>query len=122
MPTAVLSTTVKAKERARKKDAEKQGTAGATTKPDVGAAAATAGGDKMDTDEAAGAAAGSSAGAQAEGGVGADVAASAAAGDEGKKEEAKKEEVATHLVENPARVVPAQVKFVSFPKDSRCVG
>jgi 26S proteasome regulatory subunit N2 len=115
VPTAVLSTTAKAKERARKKDAEKKGTTPASTKADAPAAGA----DKMDTDEAAGTAA-----TKAEGEAGADgAAAGAGAGGEEatKAAEAKKEEPSTHMVENPARVVPAQVKFVSFAKDSRCV-
>eukprot|EP00195_Chlamydomonas_chlamydogama_P008069 CAMPEP_0202901100 /NCGR_PEP_ID=MMETSP1392-20130828/13237_1 /ASSEMBLY_ACC=CAM_ASM_000868 /TAXON_ID=225041 /ORGANISM="Chlamydomonas chlamydogama, Strain SAG 11-48b" /LENGTH=1014 /DNA_ID=CAMNT_0049587599 /DNA_START=141 /DNA_END=3185 /DNA_ORIENTATION=+ len=104
LPTAILSTTAKAKERARKKDAEKKG-----------AGAAKADTDKMDTDEKP-AAASSAPAADKD-------AAGTAAGDkdDAKKEDAAKKEAeaSSYTIDNPARVVPLQVKHVAFPKDSR---
>ncbi|MEW5315325.1 MAG: hypothetical protein WDW38_006765 [Sanguina aurantia] len=85
-PTAVLSTTAKAKERARKKEASK------------GTGPAEAAADKMEI------------------------------GDEGKDKDApaaatapKEPEASSFVLENPARVVPPQVKFVTFGKDARWV-
>ncbi|GFR48946.1 hypothetical protein Agub_g10960, partial [Astrephomene gubernaculifera] len=98
VPTAILSTTAKAAERQRKKAAEKEKAAGGAAPGDAEAGKAAAeskpaeGGDKMDTDDAA--------------------AATAAA----KKEPA---EPSTHTLENPARVVPGQVRFVALPASGR---
>lgn len=99
-PVAVLSTTAKARERARKKEAAKGGVAAGTEKPAAEAA------DKAPGDAAAAADA---------------VPASAMETDEVAPKEAssKKDEASSFSLENPARVVPAQVKYVSFPAGSR---
>lgn len=108
---AVLSTTAKAKERQKKKDAEKQSKSG-------GAA------DKsgMDVDEepskadaAAGDKEAGEGGAKGEGGAAAEGAAAA----EGKEKAAKEKEPSSYTLTAPCRVVPQQVKFVSFPAGSR---
>ncbi|GIL52990.1 hypothetical protein Vafri_8707 [Volvox africanus] len=114
VPTAVLSTTVKAAERQRKKAAEKEKAAGGSGGAAVAAAAsvtpmaATAGGseakpaaadgkaedggDKMETDDAA------------------------AVGAAKKPTDA---EQSSYLLENPARVVPSQARFVALPSSGR---
>lgn len=119
VPTAVLSTTVKARERAKKKEAEKEGRAGgkegggaapmATEETDGKGQAAA-----METDESKGAAAG--AGGEVSGAAGA----SKGAAGEGKKEE-KEKEAGSYSAANPARIVPAQAKVVSLEPGSRWV-
>mmetsp|Transcript_45917 Transcript_45917/g.85735 ORF Transcript_45917/g.85735 Transcript_45917/m.85735 type:complete len:1044 (+) Transcript_45917:91-3222(+) len=87
-PTAILSTTAKARAKA-KRDASKEAK-GVDTKPSTAASASRAGGDAMDTTEGGAAA--------------------------GKKEEkaAKVEEASFEILKNPARVAPAQQKFIQF--------
>jgi 26S proteasome regulatory subunit N2 len=87
VPTAVLSTTAKAKERAKlkKQEADKKGK----------------GVDTMETDEAK------------------PSASEGAKGEEGKVEAPPIDLPGPYSVENPFRVVPSQVKFVSFKSDSR---
>lgn len=94
---AILSTTAKARDRAKKKAEAKAG-----GKPETGAAGPSAGvkpaGDgpsAMETDAAPGKEGGAAA-------AGADAAAAAAT--------AKKDEPTSFTMENPARVVPAQVR------------
>jgi 26S proteasome regulatory subunit N2 len=89
MPTAVLSTTARFKARAAKKATVKD-----SKKSDV------TGGDAMDTDEAAGGDAGEEGAAD--------------------KEKAVKEpEPTSFTLENPARVVPQQRRFVTFLSENR---
>mmetsp|Transcript_14522 Transcript_14522/g.20048 ORF Transcript_14522/g.20048 Transcript_14522/m.20048 type:complete len:480 (+) Transcript_14522:1-1440(+) len=88
-PTAVLSTTAKARAKAKKATDSKPSTAASTTAEDGG------GLDAMDT--------------------GADADASSAPSGENEKE--KKEKVvepSTEMLQNPARVVPPQEKFIRF--------
>eukprot|EP00798_Chlamydomonas_sp_ICE-L_P002207 gene2207-33767_t len=96
VPTAVLSTTAKAKERARKKEAEKKATTSSSSAAKAEEPKAEAAGDKMDTDAPG----------------------TATPGEE-VAEAPKKEEPSSFVMENPGRVVPAQVKFISFSADSR---
>ncbi|GLI59879.1 hypothetical protein VaNZ11_001794 [Volvox africanus] len=114
VPTAVLSTTVKAAERQRKKAAEKEKAAGGG-----GGAAAT------------GAASVTPAAANAGGPEAKPAAADGKAEDGGEKMEtddapavgaAKKPadvEQSSYLLENPARVVPSQARFVALPSNGR---
>ncbi|KAG1657731.1 hypothetical protein FOA52_011993 [Chlamydomonas sp. UWO 241] len=97
VPTAVLSTTAKAKERARKKEEQKKAAQGGGSS----AAAPAAKPEKMDTDEKAG-------DKPAEDGA-------------EKKEEDKVPDVGPYDLSNPARVVPAQTRFVSFKAGARWV-
>uniref|UniRef100_A0A7S3VN96 26S proteasome non-ATPase regulatory subunit 1 homolog n=1 Tax=Dunaliella tertiolecta TaxID=3047 RepID=A0A7S3VN96_DUNTE len=92
VPTAVLSTTAKAKERAKKKEAEKEKKAG-----EGGAAA-------MDTDASAKPTTDKAATDKAE---------------ESKAEPPAPPEPTSHTLDNPARIVPAQARFVSLPRDLR---
>ncbi|PNW70631.1 hypothetical protein CHLRE_17g727950v5 [Chlamydomonas reinhardtii] len=109
VPTAILSTTAKAAERQRKKAAEKEkATGGAGTSTSGAAAAGDAkaadakpaaeGGDKMETDEAA---------------AGGDKDKAAAGKDK------KEPEPSSYTLENPARVTPAQARFVALPATGR---
>ncbi|GIL83332.1 hypothetical protein Vretimale_11311 [Volvox reticuliferus] len=112
VPTAVLSTTVKAAERQRKKAAEKEKAAGGGTaaaaasvapsaagggvseaKPAAADGKAEDGGDKMETDDGAGAGAA--------------------------KKPAADAEPSSFMLENPARVVPSQARFVALPNSGR---
>ncbi|GLC33568.1 hypothetical protein PLESTF_001799400 [Pleodorina starrii] len=114
VPTAVLSTTAKAAERQRKKAAEKEKAAGGASAAPAAAAAAPAAeaaggaeaaakpaaeGDKMETDDAAAAAAAAAAG--------------------GAKKPAAEAEPVSFTLENPARVVPGQARFVVLPTTGR---
>lgn len=100
VPTAVLSTTAKAKERAKKKEAAKKAAAGET-------------GASMEVDT--GNAASTSAAALAEGGDASKAAGDAAAADAA----VKKDEPTSYTAKNPCRVVTAQLKHLSVPAGSR---
>jgi 26S proteasome regulatory subunit N2 len=100
LPTAVLSTTARAKARAAKKAKDAGKEAGAA--------------EAMETDKPAGEAAAEGAaagGEKGEGGEGKEK----AEGAEGKKEP----EPSSFTVDNPARVAPGQRKFISFPEGQR---
>lgn len=104
VPTAVLSTTAKAKKRQRKKEADKaKSEGGAAAGPSSEAADAGASATAMETD------------------VTADAEAATAAADGDKPKEPVKEEPNSYTLDNPARVVPAQVPHITFNKDSRWV-
>jgi 26S proteasome regulatory subunit N2 len=103
--TAVLSTTVRAKAKAAKKEAEKK------------AAEAEAGGAAMDTGDAKPDAAAAAAGADGAAAMDGDGAA-AAGGADAAAAAAPKEEASTTL-QNPARVVPAQERFIRFEDGGR---
>lgn len=95
--TAVLSTTVKAQARQRNKERER---------------AQAEGGDSMDLDDAAG-------GKKEESDVAMDEDTKATKSSKPKKE--RKQEPRSELLPNYSRVTPAQVKFVTFPAESRFV-
>ncbi|KAG2490998.1 hypothetical protein HYH03_010670 [Edaphochlamys debaryana] len=103
VPTAILSTTAKAAERQRKKAAEKDkatggGAAAAAPAADAAKPAdAAAEGDKMDTDDKKPAGEGSAPAAPA----------------------AAAPEPSSFTLENPARVVPGQARFVGLPTRGR---
>lgn len=96
LPTAVLSTTARAKARAAKKAKE------AGKEPEAAAEA-------MDTDKPAGEAAAEGAAAAGEGGE------DKPEGGEDKKEP----EPTSFTVDNPARVAPGQRKYITFPEGQR---
>lgn len=101
MPTAVLSTTARFKARAAKKATakDKKGGAGGST---AGGAGSSKGGEAMDTDEAASPKEGENAAGEGE----------TTAAETTKA--AKEPEPTTFILENPARVVPQQRRFVAF--------
>ncbi|SJX65388.1 probable RPN2-26S proteasome regulatory subunit [Sporisorium reilianum f. sp. reilianum] len=105
--TAVLSTTVKAQARQRNKERER--------------AQAEGGADAMDVDDASGAAA--AAGKKEDGDVAMDedTAKTSTAAKAGKPKKERKQEPRSELLPNYSRVTPAQVKFVTFPPESRFV-
>eukprot|EP00887_Chlorella_sp_A99_P004301 scaffold15.g4301.t1 len=110
LPTAVLSTTARAKARAKAKkkeeEAKKEGGAGGAEAMET---------DKAPpTDKAAGAAEGAGAEGGADGAAAEDGAAAAAEGEEKQVEGKTKEEPGSFEAENPARVVPAQRRFIRF--------
>ncbi|KAF6257926.1 26S proteasome regulatory complex [Scenedesmus sp. NREL 46B-D3] len=112
---AVLSTTAKARERQKKKDAEKQkgDAAGKAAGMDVDEPAKPA----AESDAATAAAAGNSSSGAKEG-------AAAAAGDdkaEGAAAAGKEKEPSSFSVTAPCRVVPHQVKHMALPQESRWV-
>lgn len=123
LPTAVLSTTAKAKDKAKKKEAEKAVKEGRPTADDAQEGTEKAEGMQVDsTDKAEAKASGtdgekdSTADGGREGGKegGAEVQAEAQ-----KSKAAKEPEPSSHSLDNPARVVPAQEKLVKFPEGSR---
>jgi 26S proteasome regulatory subunit N2 len=97
MPTAVLSTTARFKARAAKKATAKDGKK-------------TGGGDAMETDDAAAGGAGPSKEGEAAEGEGAAAAETA---------KVKEPEPTSFTLENPARVVPQQRRFVAFVSENR---
>ncbi|CDS00444.1 hypothetical protein [Sporisorium scitamineum] len=103
--TAVLSTTVKAQARQRNKERER--------------AQAEGGADAMDVDDASGAAAGK----KEDGDVAMeeDTNKTSTAAKAGKPKKERKQEPRSELLPNYSRVTPAQVKFVTFPPESRFV-
>ncbi|KAF8073149.1 RPN2B [Scenedesmus sp. PABB004] len=107
---AVLSTTAKAHERQKKKDAEKAAAAGGKD------AAKDKGAMEVDTPAAP-----APADAAAAGAGGAEGGAAAAADDKGGEAKAgdKAAEPASFTLTAPCRVVPHQVKYMSFPEGSR---
>ncbi|KAG2454480.1 hypothetical protein HYH02_001498 [Chlamydomonas schloesseri] len=111
VPAAILSTTAKAAERQRKKAAEKEKAAGggaaSSSAPAGDAKPAAEGGDKMETDEAAAAAADK------------DKAAAGAAGGDATAKDKKEPEPSNYTMENPARVTPAQARFIALPAGGR---
>ena len=120
--TAVLSTTAQAKRRAQKKERQQQRpeSAAAASRPSggSGASGAGAGGDGMDIDDDATAAAATAKPAEVKVEPDAREATPAAAAEGGKKKaerEREKEKVGYEL-ENMSRVLPAQLKFISFPE------
>ena len=106
--TAVLSTTAQARRRrqAKERQQRRESLSGSMvmdvdqtpTTPKVGSAEDTTGGEKMDTDEKT-----------------ADEEAIVVTGEKSEAEKKKKEKVGYEL-ENMSRVLPAQVKFISFPQ------
>jgi hypothetical protein len=116
---AVLSTTAKARERARKKELEKKDKeGGAAAEP-----AAKEGPSAMDTDDKAAAAAGSGAAAKEGGGAeGAVKAEGEEGGGAGAASAPKKpDEPSSYVLTTPSRMTLQQVRFVSFAPDSRFV-
>ncbi|CAD7700777.1 unnamed protein product, partial [Ostreobium quekettii] len=94
LPTAVLSTTVKVRERQRKKEQEKLLKEGKKLEPGTSKGDEPAESLAMETDEAP----------------------------EGQGQESTSkgpEEAEFHMLDNPARVVPSQEKLVRFPDDCR---
>ncbi|KAL0034615.1 hypothetical protein WJX79_010540 [Trebouxia sp. C0005] len=120
VPKAVLSTTAKAKDKAKKKDAEKALKEGRSTADQDKDASVKPEGMQLDETDKAQAkpaeAAGAKDGAQDGGKEG-----STEGAKEGQKEAAapKEPEPSSHSLDNPARVVPAQEKLVKFPEGSR---
>ncbi|KAK9808218.1 hypothetical protein WJX73_010254, partial [Symbiochloris irregularis] len=129
VPTAVLSTTVRARDRAAKRRADKHSATGGAAPPSASKIGGTggrkgatggsspskpaaskdaAGATAMDTDEA------DTSAAAAAGGE----ASKAAAGEAAKAPEAK-DEPSTYVLETPARVVPAQEQYIAFDVDER---
>lgn len=120
VPKAVLSTTAKAKDKAKKKDAEKALKEGRSTADQDKDTSVKPEGMQVDETDKAQAkqeeAAGAKDGAQDGGKEG-----STEGTKEGQKEAAapKEPEPSSHSLDNPARVVPAQEKLVKFPEGSR---
>jgi len=107
LPTAVLSTTARFKARAAKKATAKDTKGDAGTGPGGDAGATSQGREAMDTDEAASPKENEKAAGEGE--------ATAA-----ETTKASKEPEPTHFtLENPARVVPQQRRFVTFPPENR---
>lgn len=101
--TAVLSTTVKAQARQRTKERER--------------AQAEGGAEAMELDDAAGSAA-----KKEDGDVAMeDESGKASGGKSGKPKKERKQEPRSEVLPNYSRVTPAQVKFVTFPPESRFV-